>query len=177
MTTRAILIQPEFANMEEVEQLRSLYDPLYGKTAPHITLVFPFSSGLSDDEVLLHVAGIASKNCGFDLKLKGISSGNPDYILLNVSEGHEQVIDLHKQLYTGILKPTQTTSSQYVPHMTLGRIPDRKSREEAIREIGRLDLSIESVADYIVIERIDADEFGEIVAKVKLGACLDFNID
>ena len=36
MTTRAILIQPEFANMEEVEQLRSLYDPLYGLSLIHI---------------------------------------------------------------------------------------------------------------------------------------------
>ena len=46
MSNRAILIQSSFNNFYEVEQIRSLYDPLYGKVAPHIMLVFPFISDI-----------------------------------------------------------------------------------------------------------------------------------
>ena len=55
MKKRAILIFPEFNNIHEIEVIRKQYDPLYEKIAPHITLVFPFESEMSSNQVLQHV--------------------------------------------------------------------------------------------------------------------------
>lgn len=51
MITRTIMIFPEFHNMEVINFYRNKYDPLSDLVKPHITLVFPFQSGISNDEL------------------------------------------------------------------------------------------------------------------------------
>jgi len=42
------MIFPEFENMEIIDNIRKQYDPLADLVRPHITLVFPFESPLSN---------------------------------------------------------------------------------------------------------------------------------
>lgn len=50
MLQRCIMIFPEFKNIEEIEKIRRKHDPLVNHVKPHITLVFPFNSGIEKNE-------------------------------------------------------------------------------------------------------------------------------
>ena len=45
------MIFPEFNNMQIIDDIRTKYDPLAKLVRPHITLVFPFESEMSDEDV------------------------------------------------------------------------------------------------------------------------------
>ena len=51
MSLRTIMIFPEFAHTEQIDNIRNRYDPLAELVRPHITLVFPFESFMSDEEL------------------------------------------------------------------------------------------------------------------------------
>ena len=48
---RSIVIFPEFSNSRDIQSLRREFDPLAFKIAPHITLVLPFESDLSSEDL------------------------------------------------------------------------------------------------------------------------------
>ena len=45
------MIFPQFNNIETIDEIRDRYDPLAKLVCPHITLVFPFESEITNDEV------------------------------------------------------------------------------------------------------------------------------
>ena len=49
---RDILIFPKFENINKIQELRNKYDPLSDLIAPHITIVFPFSDNISNEELI-----------------------------------------------------------------------------------------------------------------------------
>ena len=51
MNTRTIMIFPEFDNIDVINDIRKKYDPLVDLVLPHITLVFPFDSELTNEEL------------------------------------------------------------------------------------------------------------------------------
>ena len=55
MNTRAIMIFPEFKNINIINDIRKKYDPLANLVLPHITLVFPFDSKLTNEELNLYM--------------------------------------------------------------------------------------------------------------------------
>lgn len=73
MSLRTIIIFPEFKNMEIIDNIRKQYDPLAELVRPHITLVFPFESLMSNTELtqILNVRLMGLKL--FEIKLGGIS--------------------------------------------------------------------------------------------------------
>lgn len=89
--------------MEIIQEIRSRYDPLYEHVAPHITLVFPFTSDIRRNEIENHLRNTIGKLQSFKLTLQGISKQEGNYLFLNVIEGAEQLIELHKRLYTDVL--------------------------------------------------------------------------
>lgn len=48
---RAIILVPSFDNMNSIKKIREQYDPLANYIAPHITVVFPFDSEISTEEL------------------------------------------------------------------------------------------------------------------------------
>ena len=102
MNKRTIMIFPEFQNMEIINNIRRQYDPLYELVQPHITLVFPFESPISNEE-LANVLNLRLQEIPpFELKLNGISmhadtSGN--YPFLNVIQGTNELKIIHQALY------------------------------------------------------------------------------
>ena len=49
---RDILIFPKFKNINKIQELRDKYDPLANLIAPHITIAFPFSDNISNEELI-----------------------------------------------------------------------------------------------------------------------------
>src|SRR5450631_1243993 len=108
MTKRAVVIFPAFAQIELIEQLRHAYDPLASVLRPHITLVFPFESTISTEQLALHMSRAAQMLRPFTLHMRGITGYATEYLFLNVKYGNDQLIALHDQLYTDLLAPYLT---------------------------------------------------------------------
>lgn len=158
MSDRTIMIFPKFNNMEIIDHIREKYDPLADLVRPHITLVFPFHSDISDDELGRLIEDAAAGIVPFPLQLAGIykqedSFGN--YLFLDVKEGKEQLIKLHDRLYSGVLSPF-FTKIPYNPHMTLGKLENRVSLNTAYEAVKNISESFYTVADTISVEKIGA---------------------
>ena len=48
MSFRTVMIFPEFENMHVIDSVRDRFDPLAKLVRPHITIVFPFESDMSN---------------------------------------------------------------------------------------------------------------------------------
>ena len=87
MSLRTIMIFPEFHNKEIIDNIRKQYDPLAALVKPHITLVFPFESPMSNEE-LKHILNKRLQDAKpFQLTLGDFSKHEDvfgNYIFLNV---------------------------------------------------------------------------------------------
>lgn len=87
MNTRTIMIFPEFENIDVINDIRNKYDPLANLVAPHITLVFPFDSELTNEELSLYLKKSLSGIHPFKVELQGFSKHQDrhgNYLFLNV---------------------------------------------------------------------------------------------
>lgn len=73
---RAIVILPRFEGLDRIEQFRRRYDPLASRIAPHITLVFPFESDLSADQLCAHMQQVI-QGLGGNSRQPGQPGGRP----------------------------------------------------------------------------------------------------
>lgn len=76
MDTRTIMIFPEFHNMDVIHFYRDQYDPLSAFVRPHITLVFPFQSNMSNDRLDKHIKDKLMNIKSFELILHGVSKND-----------------------------------------------------------------------------------------------------
>lgn len=154
MALRTVMIFPELSGMETIDALRRRYDPLAALVRPHITLVFPFESGMSDGEladILAHAAGDVAP---FALRLQGFSKETRErYLFLNVTEGAGPLGLLHDRLYAGRLAPFDAGRA-YVPHMTVGHLPDARALHEAHALASRCTEAFDAEVTHVHAERI-----------------------
>lgn len=132
MTNRCILIFPQFENVSVIDEIRKKYDPNYLNVPPHITLVFPFESNISKEQLLAHVKNTLHNTKCFCLKLGNLVKKHSKeyYLMLEVTEGSDKVKELHEKLYEGILanfKPSWPDG--FMPHMTIGQFGDEAGLE------------------------------------------------
>ena len=73
MSLRTIMIFPEFENQEIIDNIRKKYDPLAGLVRPHVTLVFPFESSMSNGELERVLNDRLMFIKPFKLRLAGVS--------------------------------------------------------------------------------------------------------
>lgn len=135
---RCILIFPQLENSAVIEDVRRRYDPNYKNVAPHITLVFPFESRISRQDIEKHVAKVIGDMQCFMLKLHGIKRmyGENYYLMLGVLEGMENIHELHERLYTGILRQFKPNwPGGFMPHMTIGQFESRDELNEAYNDL------------------------------------------
>lgn len=156
---RAIILFPVFENQQVIESIRKKYDPLAGFIPPHLTLVFPFDSTFSSEELRLHVEHALAGVKSFRVRLSGFSGDFRDgYLFLNVKTGNDPIIELHDRLYTGILQPFLFRKLQYCPHLTVGKVEQPDNFEKALEELGSMNEQFEGVIDQVCIDNIDAGE-------------------
>lgn len=124
---RCILVFPNFENMAVIDRIRDQYDPLCKYVRPHITLVFPFESDLSSEELRAHISTALAGCKPFNMTMRGFTvSVEPmsNYLFLNVIDGLEWLYDLSRKLYTGPLAAHQSDQyrESYCPHLTVGNL-------------------------------------------------------
>jgi len=149
------------------------YDPLAIHVRPYITLVFPFSSDISSDKLREHIVNALSRIKPFKIVLKGITPvqafGN--YLFLNIETGKEDIVNIHKKLYTGILEQyllQWLRDQEYQPHMTVGKIEDEEEYKNAVAEIKHFSDVFETVVKKVSVEIIDDNEDSIIEMEIDL---------
>lgn len=163
---RAIHIFPAFSNAAEIDAVRSIHDPLAAKIRPHITLVFPFESDLSAEELAGDArASVAGIEC-FRARL-GRPQIKEGVIWLPVTEGRREVIALHDALYRGSLHRYWDRSRPYEPHVTIARDP-ANAFEGAHESVAALRGPFEGDAVSIVVEAIMPDQSSSVESEIYL---------
>ncbi|WDL95904.1 2'-5' RNA ligase family protein [Alicyclobacillus sp. ALC3] len=152
---RAIHIFPYFDNLHSINAIRAKYDPLADLIPPHVTLVFPFESNISKEvlEEHLHEATVGSHP--FRIAMTGVTGAEGEYLFLNVKVGNDHIIQLHDKLYSGLLKQYLYRSLTYTPHLTVGRIMDKRMFEIALAKTEEWNEVFETTVREITVESID----------------------
>ena len=173
MVKRCIMIFPEFNNGQVIDKVRELYDPLAKHVRPHITLVFPFDSEIETTELKEHISSVLSKVKSFEIILNGITPVNSfgNYLFLNIQKGNDEIVHLHKRLYTGILEkyyPDWLIANTFLPHMTVGNLETEEEFEKASNETNNIVDSFKTTVNKISVEIIDKNEDSIIEIEVNL---------
>lgn len=170
MCLRTILIFPEFQNMEIIDNIRNQYDPLAGVIKPHITVVFPFESRMSNEE-LMHILNERLQGIKpFELKLGGVSKQEDafgNYLFLNILQGTEVIGYIHQVLYDNEFKEFDI-GLQYIPHMTVGKLPTVEALNSAVRNIGSISDTFSTIVNKISVEMIGENEESIIIMEKEL---------
>lgn len=173
MLKRCIMIFPKFENGQIIDKVREQYDPLANHVRPHITLVFPFDSDIKTTELKKHISFALSKITAFEIILNGITSTNSfgKYLFLNIQKGNDEIIELHKRLYTGILQnyyPEWLKGKTFLPHMTVGSFDNKEKFEMAINETRNIVDFFKTTINEISVEIIDENEDSIIELNIPL---------
>lgn len=160
---RAIILFPSFDNINIIKSIREKYDPLANCIAPHITIVFPFDSDISNEDLRLHFNKALKGIKKFNVQLKDFTGDFRDgYLFLNVKKGNDNIIELHDKLYSEILESFLFRKVTYCPHLTVGRLEQQIEFDKALDELGCNGESFQAVIDKIYIENIDSIEHSTI---------------
>lgn len=170
MKTRTIMIFPEFENIDVINGIRKKYDPLAYLVLPHITLVFPFDSELTNDELNLYLKECLIGIQPFKIELEGFSKqenkyGN--YLLLDVVQGVDEMKNIHDRLYKDKLKQFDL-GYDYVPHMTVGKVSSMELLDKAFDEINKCNDKFSTVVKKISVEMIGEHEESIIIIEHEL---------
>jgi len=173
MLKRCIMIIPEFENGGIIDEIRKKYDPLANHVRPHVTLVFPFESDIASGDLREHVSRAVSGFAPFGLTLNGIipMDSYGKYLFLLAAEGRDEIIGLHKRLYTGILEkyyPERLKGNAFVPHMTVGYFDGETELKKAAEETKNINDSFKTVVREVFVEIIEEDEDSKIEFAVPL---------
>lgn len=167
MKKRSIILFPEFENMESINNIRKKYDPLANCISPHITLVFPFNSNISTEELRKHIIEKISKIKDFRVKLKGVISEENNYLFLDVVKGKNKIRKIHDLLYTELLEGFLAKDIPYNPHITIGKFKSREKLIEAKSKI-QLNETFETKIEKVFVETILEDDSSKIELEVEL---------
>lgn len=171
MSYRTIMIFPEFDNMQIIDDIRNKYDPLAKLVRPHITLVFPFESDMSNEDVASILDTRLTNTSPFEVELKGFSkhsdpSGN--YLFLDIIDGIENIIQIHDELYKYEFKNFDLWGADYIPHITVGKLSTENEMNEAYECIKGIDDSFSTIVSKISVEMIGENEESIIIIEKKL---------
>ena len=155
-----------------IASFRRTYDPLVDAIDLHITLVFPIPTPeIESDSFREHVRAVVSRTPSFEIRLNALEKAWDHWLFLVATKGRDQVIELHDELYTGILRPFLWTEQPFSPHVGLGlfvkagddqdlhearpRTLDRDRFERGLREAHALDLDYTGPFESVHIIELD----------------------
>jgi len=169
MIQRSVLLFPDFPDIRDIELIRSRFDPAYTKIRPHITLVFPFYSDSSSEEIHRAVQTCITGIPAFTLTLHEISIKNT-FLFLLPSAGKDSISALFHALYTGYFSPylpPVLREEQFIPHMTIGTCTAETGRQR-ILEAKSLLGNYTAWIDTVYVETIEADSRSVIESRLTL---------
>jgi 2'-5' RNA ligase len=118
---RAIVWFPSFTNQVIIDRFRGTHDPQAQALAPHVTLVFPFHSRLSLDQLAAHTQKVLRSWPCFPVVMHGFWSAQNEFIGVGTQVGTDALIEMHDRLYRGPLAEFQRPEFDYAPHITLAK--------------------------------------------------------
>ena len=151
---RIILVFLNNMSINKIENIRQKHDPLFGLIPPHITIVFPFKSNISNDELKSHILNSAKGISKIEIEFTNRITNIGNYLFLEVESGKEKIEVLHDRLYTGPLLQFLRTDILYIPHVTVGRKSNEELAAEVAKDIHSLPEKLQCVIDRISVERI-----------------------
>ena len=165
----AIVVFPDFNFAEQLEAVRSRFDPLAVLLDAHVTLVFPFEELVDDAVFREHLVAAAAGVAPFEITLAAPTSEDDGYLFLRVLGGCERVVDLHRRLYSGLLAKHRSNTLAYHPHVTIGRLASPVQLALAAEEARRWLLPpLSGRIDSVALFRLDGPASG-VIATVPLG--------
>jgi 2'-5' RNA ligase len=167
MQQRALVVFPQANEFDVVERMRRRYDPQARLIAAHVTIVFPFDDDLSDAELRKLVMEATTGLAPFTVRFSGISAVD-DYIFLEPTQGLDRLVALNNRLYTGPLLRHRSRTQAYRPHVTLARIPDATTRDEAVDLMRGAITDFDAEVTAVCVFRLTAPEQGSIDATIPL---------
>ncbi|SYW20966.1 2'-5' RNA ligase family protein [Oenococcus oeni] len=165
---RSILIFPQFANSSEINLIRKRIDPLYKNIRPHVSLVFPFDSPISDDHLITLTQDTLKKVDRFKIELKHLSGDlRGGYLWFEVGQGQKQIEIIHDSLYKNLeLSVFLRKDIPYIPHLTVGQQLRGAQVEKLVQQLNKKNFLFESEIKSVSIEHIlpnnDSDEFSQL---------------
>ncbi|MBR8838315.1 MAG: 2'-5' RNA ligase family protein [Stigonema ocellatum SAG 48.90 = DSM 106950] len=132
-----------------INQLRKEYDPLVNWIDPHITVVFPIKGVLDDEQRLIdHIETVLRAWKPFSIHLQGLEHSFDNYLYLTLQEGNTDVIKLHDEMYTAMLRRYRRDDILFIPHVTLGVFhQDAHKYTQALEQAKKFNLSYHCVLD------------------------------
>jgi 2'-5' RNA ligase len=137
--SRSVVWFPRFDSSHPIHEYRERHDPKAGLIAPHLTLVFPFSSTLSSLQIETHVKRVVRIWPLLPVTFQGAHSYLDEFLFLHVRHGGTAIVELHRQLHRGILAPFLRSDIPFIPHVTVGRSSSREELRQAVADTWMLD--------------------------------------
>lgn len=165
LNKRTIMIFPQFENIKVINDMRKKYDPLADLVRPHITLVFPFESNITNEELSLYLKESLINIKPFKIELKGFSKQEDrygNYLFFKVVHGIEELKNIHDILYKDKLKQFNK-GYKYIPHITVGKMPSVELLNEAFRDVNTCKDKFSTIVKKISVEMIGNNEESIIV--------------
>lgn len=135
-----------------VQSLRQLYDPLAELIQPHITLVFPFHSSMTDKMLIDHVEDVTASVHRFNATVKPAVEAGDGCIYLPLGDGANLVRELHDKLYTGPLV-TFLIEKSYIPHITVANVESKQMSDIYLKVAGS-SIQPRFLVSAVILERI-----------------------
>ena len=161
-----------------IEEFRRKYDPHCDLIRPHTTFIFLVPESAGESNLISHIENILNHWSPFPIQLKGLYKSWDHWLFLTLAEGNENVIRLHRELYSGMLAAHHRSDIPFVPHLGLGlfarkdanydiRDPrdvslDVEDYAHALREAEQLNLDYSCVIDRLHLVKI-SDDISQIV--------------
>lgn len=163
------MIFPQFGNQEIINEIRKKYDPLYNLVKPHITLVFPFKSSMSNLILSQKLEESLKETASFSLILQGISTQKDaygNYIFLNVKKGSQEIMEIHNALYLNIFG--EECCQPFIPHMTIGNLASADKMEQAYDSVKDMDICFTTMIEKVSVEMIGNNGESNIIIEKNL---------
>lgn len=161
--TRCIHIFPRFTNSDKLNDIREKYDYLHNCIEPHITLVFPFESDLTFEDIYSDLVSLLHEVKPFIISTSDLVGVNNHgyYLFLNIEDGNQIIKELHYKFHEGILLPYQsewTKDGSFEPHITVGRFDNEIDMRKSLSETLGFSETYSAIADKFYVEIIGEDE-------------------
>ena len=151
---------------QHINRLRMKYDPQVKLIEPHITLMFPVSESIGEDHLVHHLESVLHNWQSFPVHLQGCQISSDDYLFLLIQEGKTNVIRLHDEAYTGILKDYWRKDIPFVPHLTLGVLNKKSANHDhALAEAEELGIDYHCVMDRLHLVKVSDDRSNIVWSK------------
>lgn len=156
---RAVLWFPQFVNVAAIDRFRGQYDPLGNSMPPHVSLVFPFHSRLTVDQLAAHVQKVVRAWPAFPVVMSGSWSAQNEFVGVAAQVGRDALTEMHDRLYRGPLAEFLRPEFEYEPHITLGRAVQPNQFDALVKNVAPVAReSYRALLDSITIVTLESDD-------------------